>query len=152
MSLTTSPVIVHCGTTHYVFVEKVGPFNETAPKSWQELHALVPEIAVKNKIGKYFAEYKVDSQAVYRAGVSVAEPPADLPLGLRYEALPGGKYSRFTYVGPYSGLSRVSGEVWSHVREKEIAVRDDFSLENYESDPETTPDSELVTEILIPTM
>ena len=94
MSLTQDPVIVHCGTTHYVFVEKVGPFNETAPQSWQELHALVPEIAVKNKIGKYFAEYKVDSKAVYRAGVSVAAAPTDLPAGARMH----GNQTKFTGV------------------------------------------------------
>jgi DNA gyrase inhibitor GyrI len=152
MSLTKKPEIVHWGTTHYVFVEKVGPFHETAPKSWQELHALVPEIAAKNKIEKHFAAYKVGPQAVYRAGVSVAERPADLPAALRYEALPGGKYSLFTYVGPYSALPAVSGEIWSYVREREIAVRDGFALEHYANDPKTTPESELVTEILIPTM
>ena len=152
MSLNKDPEIVHWGTTHYVFVEKVGPFKETAPKSWQELHALVPEIAAKNKIEKYFSEYRVGPTAIYRAGVSVAELPVDLPAGVRYEELPGGKYSRFTYVGPYSGLPVVSGEVWSHVREKEIAVRDDFALEYYVNNPREAPESELVTEILIPTM
>jgi len=152
MSLNRNPEIVHWGVTHYVFVEKVGQFKETAPKSWHELHALIPKIAAKNKIEKHFAEYKVGPAAVYRAGVSVAGPPVDLPAGVRYEALPGGKYSRFTYVGPYTGLPAVSGEVWSHVREKEIAGRDDFALEYYVNNPQEVQESELVTEILIPTM
>jgi DNA gyrase inhibitor GyrI len=152
MSLTKSPEVVHWETTHYVFVEKIGPFHETAPKCWQELHALIPELAAKNTIEKHFAAYKVGPQAVYRAGVSVAKPPMDLPAGLRYEALQGGKYSRFTYVGPYSGLPQISGEVWSYVREREVAVRDGFALEYYANDPQKTPESELVTEILIPTM
>jgi DNA gyrase inhibitor GyrI len=152
MSLTRNPQIVHWGPTHYVFVEKVGPFHQTAPKSWQELNALIPELGAKNKLEKHFAAYKVGPEAVYRAGVSLAEPPADLPAGLRYEALPGGKYSRFTYMGPYSGLPQISGEVWSHVREGEIAVRNDFALEYYVNDPLKTAESELVTEILIPTI
>lgn len=152
MSLNRIPEIVYWEKTHYVFVEKVGPFNETAPKCWKELHALVSTIASKNKIEKYFTEYKVGPQAVYRAGVSVAEAPVDLPAGVRYELLPGGKYCRFRYVGPYTGLPVISGEVWSHVREKEIAVRDGFAVEHYVNNAETTPESELVTEILIPTM
>ena len=147
MSLDRNPEVVRWGTTHYVFVEKVGPFNETASKSWKELHALVPEIASKNKIEKYLTEYKVGKQAVYRAGLSVAEAPTDLPANVRYEELPGG-----IYVGPYTGLPVISGEVWSHVREKEIPVRDDFTLEYYLKDPGATPEGELVTEILIPMM
>jgi DNA gyrase inhibitor GyrI len=152
MSLSKEPEIVHWGTTHYVFVEKVGPFRETAPKSWQEFHALLSEISSKNKIEKHFVEYKVGPEPVYRAGVSLADPPVELPEGVRYESLPGGKYSRFTYVGSYSGLPAVSGEVWSYVREKEIAVRDDFAVEHYVNNPREAAESELVTEILIPTM
>ncbi len=152
MSLTNKPEIVHWGMIHYVFVERVGPFHETARKCWQEIHALIPEIAAKNQIEKHFAEYKVGPQAVYRAGVSLAGPPADLPAGVRYEAQPGGKYSRFTYMGPHSELPAVSGEVWSYVREREIAVRDGFALEYYVNKTQDAPESELVTEILIPTM
>jgi predicted transcriptional regulator YdeE len=152
MSLNRSLEIVRWAPTHYVFVERVGPFNETVPKSWAEFHALVAGIRDKNKIEKYFAEYKVGLKAVYRAGVSLAEAPVDLPAGVRYELVPGGKYCQFTYVGPYTGLPIASGEVWSHVREKEIAVRDDFALEHYTNDPQTTPETELVTKILIPMM
>jgi hypothetical protein len=37
------------------------------------------------------------------------------------------------------------------VKEQQIPVRDDFYLENYVNDPKTTPEAQLVTEILIPT-
>jgi effector-binding domain-containing protein len=38
------------------------------------------------------------------------------------------------------------------VSEKKIQVRDDYCIENYVNDPRTTPEPELVTEILIPTV
>jgi DNA gyrase inhibitor GyrI len=63
----------------------------------------------------------------------------------------GGKYSRFVLTGAYSHLPEASGRVWSIVAEKQIQVRDDFAVENYLSDPKTTPEEKLITEILIPT-
>jgi effector-binding domain-containing protein len=53
--------------------------------------------------------------------------------------------------GAYSNLPEASGRVWSIVAEKQIQVRDDFAVENYLSDPKTTPEEKLITEILIPT-
>jgi effector-binding domain-containing protein len=35
--------------------------------------------------------------------------------------------------------------------EKQIHLRDDFAIENYTNDPKTTPEEQLVTEILVPT-
>ena len=37
------------------------------------------------------------------------------------------------------------------VADQKIQTRDDFNIENYVNDPRTTPESELVTQILIPT-
>jgi hypothetical protein len=37
---------------HYVFVEKIGPFQSTAPQAWKNLHQLVPE---NNKITGYMS-------------------------------------------------------------------------------------------------
>jgi DNA gyrase inhibitor GyrI len=37
------------------------------------------------------------------------------------------------------------------VGEQVIQVRDDFFIENYANDPRTTPEAELITQILIPT-
>jgi predicted transcriptional regulator YdeE len=150
MKLTEVPEIVTWPETHYVYVEKIGPFQETAPQAWQSLQQLIPRILEQNKITGFTSLYKV-APKIYRAGVSVSEKPANLPEGMQYTKFNGGKYSRFVLTGAYSNLPQASGRVWEIVSERKIQVRDDYSIENYTNDPRTTPEDQLVTEILIPT-
>ena len=35
MKLTLEPEIVTWPETHYIFIEKTGPFQNTAPQAWQ---------------------------------------------------------------------------------------------------------------------
>lgn len=150
MQLTEEPDLVNWPETHYIFVEKQGPFQTTAPQAWQELHQRVPEIAALNQITGYLSLYKMDQQ-VYRAGVSVVARPDDVPVGLHYEHFKGGKYSRFVLTGPYSDLPQASTRAFQIVHEKSVPLRDDFNIENYVKDPRTTPKDQLVTEIMFPT-
>jgi len=53
--------------------------------------------------------------------------------------------------GPYFNLPEASGRVFQMVVDQKIKMRDDFCIENYANDPRTTPESELITQILIPT-
>jgi len=151
MKLTQEPEIVTWPETHYVFVEKIGPFQDTAPKAWNEVHPLVPAISEHNKITRYMSLYKVGPK-VYRAGVSVDAEPKNLPANLKYEKFNGGKCSRFVLTGSYANLPEGSGRVFEIVAQKKIQMRDDFCIENYTNDPRITPEDQLVTEILIPTM
>jgi len=150
MKLTQEPEIVTWPEMHYVFIEKVGPFQNTAPQAWQELHQLVAGISEHNKITGYTSLYKVGPK-VYRAGVSLAAEPKNLNEKLSYEKFKGGKYSKFALTGSYAQLPEASGRVFEIVAEKKIQVRDDFCIENYANDPRTTPEDQLLTEILIPT-
>src|ERR1700730_3826710 len=150
MKLTQEPEIVTWPETHYVFIEKIGPFQNTAAQAWQSLHQLVPAISEHNKITGYMSLYKVGPK-IYRAGVSLAAEPKNLPQGLEYTKFKGGKYSRFVLTGPYSNLPEACGRVFEIVSEKKIQQRDDYCIENYANDPRTTPEDQLVTEILIPT-
>jgi DNA gyrase inhibitor GyrI len=95
--------------------------------------------------------YKAEPK-IYRAGVSVAAEPKSLPENLRYEKFKGGKYSRFVLTGSYANLGQASGRVFEIVAEKKIQMRDDYCIENYTNDPRTTPEDQLVTHILIPTV
>ena len=151
MKLTQEPEIVTWPETHYVFLEKIGPFQNTAPQAWQELPALVPQIAEHNNVIGFMSLYKVGPK-IYRAGVAVAAEPKNLPANLKYEKFKGGKYSRFVLTGSYANLPEASGRVFEIVTEKKIQMRDDFCIENYKNDPRTTPEDQLVTEILIPTV
>jgi effector-binding domain-containing protein len=151
LKLTQEPSIVTWPETHYVFIEKIGPFQNTAPQAWQNLHQLVPKISEHNKITGFTSLYKVGPM-LYRAGVSLAAEPKNLPESLRYEKFKGGKYSRFVLTGPYSQLPEASRRVFEIVSEKKIPFRDDYCIENYVNDPNTTPEEQLITEILIPTV
>ena len=150
MSLNETPEVVNWPPTHYVFIEKVGPFMQNAPQAWQDLHKLLPQIAGSSQVTGHLSLYKVGPK-IYRAGVSVAAPPDKLPDGLKYEKFPGGKYSRFELAGSYAQLPQASGRVHEIVAEKKLKTRDDFCIENYVNDPRTTPEDQLLTQILIPT-
>jgi len=153
MNLTETPVIVTWPETHYVFLEKIGPFQNTAPAAWGSVHQFVPAISEHNKITGYMSLYKVGPK-IYRAGVSLAAAPQpqQLPEGLTYEKFKGGKYMKFVLTGPYSNLGQASGRVFEIVAEKKIQLRDDYCIENYANDPRTTPEDKLITEILVPTV
>jgi hypothetical protein len=92
MNLTQGPDVVTRPATHYVFIEKIGPFQGTAPQAWKDLH--VPRISEHNKITGYMSLCKVGPK-VYRAGISLAAGPNDFPEGLQSTKFEGGKYSRF---------------------------------------------------------
>ena len=151
MKLTQEPEIVTWPETHYVFIEKIGPFQDTAPKAWQELHPLAPKISETNKITGYMSLYKAGPK-IYRAGLALAAEPKNLPANLKYEKFKGGKYSRFVLTGSYANLPEASGRVFEIVAEKKIQMRDDFCIENYANDPRVTPEDQLVTQIFIPTV
>jgi effector-binding domain-containing protein len=151
MNLTENPEIVAWPATHYVFVEKTGPFVNNAPQAWQEAHTFVAALSEHNPITGAMSLYKMGPQT-YRAGFILAAPPVSLPAGLSYTYVDGGKYVRFVLTGPYSNLPEASGRAWATVAEKKIQLRDDWAIENYANDPKSTPEAELVTEILLPTV
>ena len=150
MHLTESGDIVQWPETHYVFVEKTGPIPKIAPEAWQTAISLVPKLAEKNQISWRMSLYRM-SPNVYRAGFVVGEKPAEVPAGLQYELFEGGKYSRFVLTGPYSDLPAATGRVFEIVAQRGIQLRSAFCIESYVSDPRSTPEDKLVTEILVPT-
>jgi effector-binding domain-containing protein len=151
MKLTEVPDMVTWPETLYVFIEKSGPFQNTAAPAWQELQKLVPGILEHNKITGYMSLYKVGPK-IYRAGVSLAAEATKLPENLKREQFRGGKYGRFVLTGSYANLPEASGRVFDIISERKITLRDDYCIENYVNDPRTTPEQQLITEILIPTI
>lgn len=149
MNLTQEPEIVNFPARHYVFVEKVGPFMQTAGQAWQTAHTFVPELSKKNEITAYMSLYRIGPQ-VYRAGFGLSAAPVELPSGLAYDAFEGGKYASFVLTGSYANLPGASRRVWDTVAEKKLAVREGFAIENYLNDPRVTPEDELITHILVP--
>jgi AraC family transcriptional regulator len=130
---------------HYLFVEKVGPFLQTAMGAWQELRSKAPNPSGKTGA---MALYRFTPAMTYRAGWLLSEKPNEIPPGLQYEKFEGGKYEKFTHVGSYSHLPQVSGTVWETA--KSLPMRDGWAIEKYANDPSTTPEDQLVTEIYVP--
>lgn len=149
MNLTEQPEIVNWPKTHYVFVERTGPIMKIAPEAWQLAHGLRPLLAENNQITGHMSLYKTNPN-VYRAGFVVTEPPVKLPSGLTYEIFEGGQYSKFVLTGPFSDLPAATGRVFEIVSKTNMMLRMDFCIENYVTDPRTTPESKLITEILVP--
>ena len=150
MKLSQEPEIVTWPETHFAFIEKYGPFQETAPQAWEELQRVIPVIAEHNSVSRYMSLYKVGPK-LYRAGVSLTTEPQLLPAGLSYEQFKGGQYGRFVLTGPYSDLPEATTRVFQILSEKKIQLRDDYCIEHYVNDPRTTPPEQLITQILIPT-
>jgi effector-binding domain-containing protein len=149
MALNEKPETVVISARHYIYVEKTGPFMVNAPEAWGQLHGILPQLDAANQITGYLSLYKPDA-LIYRAGVSLAAAPVNLPEGLSYVHFDGGKYSRFTLTGSYGQLGPATGRAFQLVAELKLPLRDDFNVENYLNDPRVTPVEELVTEILFP--
>jgi DNA gyrase inhibitor GyrI len=150
MNLTEDPEIVQWPETHYVFVERSGPFAKICPEAWQTAHSFLPLLKEHNQITGYMSLYRMNPN-VYRAGFALAAEPVKLPAELKYEKFAGGQYSKFVLTGPYSELGPATGRVWEIVSKNNIMVRPDFAIENYVNDPNVTPEDKLISEILIPT-
>lgn len=151
MKLITTPDLTQFSETHYVFVEKIGPFEETAMAAWQLLHQHVASIGAKNQISAFFSQYKVSPQMIYRAGVGVDKKPDSLPEGFKYEKFEGGLYQRSTLIGGYQNLPEACGVVFAQVEREKTPVREDWYLENYINNPAQRAEDALVTEIMFPT-
>jgi len=151
MNLTETPDTVQWPEIHYVFVEGIGPFQETAPVAWQTLHKSVDQIASQGKINGFLSLYKMEPNMIYRAGVALDKKPVSIPSGFKYEMFVGGKYSRFVLTGSYSQLPEACGRVFEIVKKTNLPVDNNYFIENYVNDPRVTPEEKLITEILIPT-
>lgn len=148
-ALTLNPEPVQVPAMHYVFVEKRGNIPTNAPQAWKELHSSLAAIIAQNTVTGYLSLYRMEDE-IYRAGVSVGAPPQQLPAGLRYESFAGGKYRKFVLRGSYSQLGAATGQAVQTARELRLPLRNDFNIENYVNDPRTTPEDQLITEILFP--
>lgn len=151
MNLIETPEIVTVPETHYLYVEVPGPFMETARKAWMELREQLPVISQDNGITGSMSLYTLEPM-IYRAGVTVSTAPVHVPEKLEYTLFKGGKYSQFLLTGSYSQLPDACGRVFEIVEELAIQVADNFFIELYFNNPDTTPEEELKTGILVPTV
>jgi AraC family transcriptional regulator len=156
MNLTKNFEMVTRPTTHYVFLEKHGPFAEVAPPTWEAMFPLMAKEVDEARIREFlglsgFDRKKQGEEAmIYQAGVAVSEAPSSPLKGLQYRKIESGKYARFLLIGPYSHIWRAFDQIFKTLAEKKVELREEFCIENYLNDPKVTPEDKLETEILIP--
>ena len=149
MDLVESAEIVVWPETHYVFVEREGPFQPNAQLAWEEFHRLLPKVDSGSTGRVFFSEYQMNPPR-YRAGVGLAEMPEGLPEGMRYERFGGGRYRKATLKGSYRQLPQATGRVWDGVFARGLAVRADWAIEHYANNPVDVAEADVITEILVP--
>jgi effector-binding domain-containing protein len=149
INLTTEPEIVTRPSIHYLYIEKTGDIPANAAGAWHEAEKFAAQIASVGQIVGACALYKCGPD-VYRAGYVLSERPASIPEGLSYEEVPGGRFTKLVLHGPYSQLPQATSRAFQVVAEKQIPLRDGFNIENYVTEPRTTPQEQSITEILFP--
>ncbi len=155
MNLTPEFEAVTRPLTHYVYLEKRGPFAEVAPPLWNELLPLIQRIE-QQEIREYLGVSGVDKSRpgedamIYQAGVALARKPDNPPTGLAHKSIKAGKYARFLLIGPYSQIWMAFDRIFKTLAEKQVELRPEFCIENYLNDPRVTPEDRLQTELLVP--
>jgi effector-binding domain-containing protein len=86
----------------------------------------------------------------FEAGYPIATPPKAAPRGdLTVSKLPDGKALKFTHRGSYDAMDTTYDAITNHIDEKRLDTRDIF-IEEYVTDPTTTPEDDLVITVLVP--
>jgi len=156
VNLTPQFDIVQRPATHYVFLEKHGPFAEIAPPTWDEMFRLLFSQIEQKDITSFLGLSGMDKTRngeeamIYEAGVGVNSAPEKTLNGLQYKKIQAGKYARFVLTGPYSQIWIAFNQIFKTLAEGKVELRPEFCIENYLNDPKVTPEDQLKTELLIP--
>jgi effector-binding domain-containing protein len=91
-----------------------------------------------------------DAGFQFQAAVPIAEAPKNPPRGdIAVGTSQAGKALRFTHRGPYDSMDSTYEAISNHLDEKRIEAQDLF-IEEYVTDPLTTPEDKLVIHVLVP--
>ena len=91
-----------------------------------------------------------DTGFQFQAAVPVAEAPKDLPKGdIAVGESPGGKALKFIHRGSYDSMDNTYEAITNHLDEKRLEAADAF-IEEYQTDPVTTPEDKFVVTVYVP--
>ncbi len=150
MELNLKAEIITWPESHYLFLEKRGPFMETAPKCWEEFRALINPLKSQLKMKSFASLYKIHPEMIYRAGMILLEKPDFEIPGLCYEKFQGGSYLLYHFMGNYGEIPEACGRVFEDLHQKRVEMAENWGIENYLTDPEQTPADKNIVQILIP--
>ena len=91
-----------------------------------------------------------DTSFSFQAAVPVVELPKEAPRGdIGVGKSPGGKALKFIHRGSYDSMDTTYEAITNHLDEKQLDAKDLF-IEEYQTDPVTTPEDKLVVEVYVP--
>jgi len=91
-----------------------------------------------------------DTSFSFQAAVPVVELPKEAPRGdIGVGKSPGGKALKFVHRGSYDSMDTTYEAITNHLDEKQLDAKDLF-IEEYQTDPVTTPEDKLVVEVYVP--
>jgi effector-binding domain-containing protein len=91
-----------------------------------------------------------DTGFQYQAGIPIAEPPSTPPKGdIALAQTPAGKALKFVHRGSYDAMDNTYEAITNHLEEKRLEAQDLF-IEEYVTDPVTTPEDKLVVNVFVP--
>ena len=124
---------------------------ETLVDSFKTVHTFLDRQGIK-PAGPAMTIYTASDDAgfEFQAAVPIAEAPRDPPHGdLTVGTSPEGKALKFVHRGSYDSLDTAYDAITHHLDEKKLEAKDLY-IEQYVTDLLTTPEDNLVIEVLVP--
>jgi effector-binding domain-containing protein len=124
---------------------------ETILDSFKNVYAFLDRQGIK-AAGPAMTIYTASDDAgfEFQAAVPVAEAPKDPPKGdLTVGTSPEGKALKFVHRGSYDSLDAAYDAITHYLDEKKLEAKDMY-VEQYQTDLLTTPEDNLVIEVLVP--
>jgi effector-binding domain-containing protein len=91
-----------------------------------------------------------DTGFSFQAAVPLAEAPPNAPSGdIAVGKSPSGRALKFVHRGSYDSMDSTYEAITNHLDEKRLEAKDLF-IEEYATDPVTTPEDQLVITVLVP--
>lgn len=91
-----------------------------------------------------------DTGFQFLAGVPLAEEPKEAPTGdLSVGKSPEGAALKFIHHGSYDAMEATYSAITNYLDERQLEAKDQF-IEQYVTDPFTTPEDKLVIEVFVP--
>lgn len=124
---------------------------ETLVDSFKMLKAFIEREGIKTA-GEWMTIYTStdDTGFQYQAAIAISEEPKTIPRGdIALGKSPEGRALKFTHRGSYDAMDTTYDAITNHLDERRLESQDAF-IEEYVTDPLTTPEDKLVVNVLVP--
>lgn len=119
--------------------------------AFKSLYALLDKQGIK-RTGLSMTIYTQadDTGFQFQAAVPIAEAPKDAPKGdIAVGQSPSGKALKFVHRGSYDSMDTTYEAITNHLDAKRLEAADAF-IEEYQTDPVTTPEDKFVVTVYVP--